>query len=706
MNLEASRSVAARAPVSGDSMSLRISRFVCVGATLGLAVGVVEAGLLFFIPRFSGLVRPDVNFVIWFLAPLVDMLSGAMLGFVFGAAGSAAGPEAPWALVSGAFGIGLGGACLGWLLDWFRIGAGVILPRRPGIIAPIESFLVVFIAVLLARLLFRRRTTAATRTYRGCVFRRLAKMNLTTLCAIVCGLSFYSIWRPYPGLARAQSGAADRNSAPNIILIVLDTVRADHLSCYGYRRPTTPSIDAIASRGTLFENAYAPTSWTLASLASIFTGLLPHQHGADWAMPLNAGPWTLARILRSEGYETVGFSSNPFYGLGAWRLSEGFDLYADDSYSVRHNLAATLVGQSVLQFLYSRLVRYNQFSQRDAEDLNQDVLRWYRHRDRGRPFFLFVNPMDAHRPYLPPPPYEHRFGAIPHLLLPGLIAPLNEGHPAKPWTPQERREMIDGYDNSLAYLDAQIGKLLGMVDSTRSSRRTVVIITSDHGEGFGEHGTYDHGWNLYSEVLHVPLILEGPGVPAGLRIRDVVTNRQLFSTVLDLARLRSRPVEQTSLTRFWSGEVHPDPGQDAVVAELAGGPAHQHEACLSLVSSHWHYIDAGNGKAEIYDLRTDPKEQKNLADDAGLQPTVSELQAGLKAQLAYSVMPWYDPAYLTPLNRAGASFLEEISRKRPDFPSSALPIGAAQDYFSHNPPVQGFRPNPAERDLLRSLPYH
>jgi arylsulfatase A-like enzyme len=352
------------------------------------------------------------------------------------------------------------------------------------------------------------------------------------------------------------------------------------------------------------------------------------------------------------------------------------------------------------------LVRYNQFSQRDAEDLNQDVLRWYRHRDPGRPFFLFVNPMDAHRPYLPPPPYERRFGAIPHRLLPGLLAPLNEGHPAKPWTPQERREMIDGYDNSLAYLDAQIGKLLGMVDSPSTSRRTMVIITSDHGEGFGEHGTYDHGWNLYSEVLHVPLILEGPGVPAGLRIRDVVTNRQLFSTVLDLGSLRCRPVEQTSLTRFWSGEGHPDPGQDAVVAELAGGPAHQHEACLSLVSSHWHYIDDGNGKAEIYDLRTDPQEQNDLADDAGLQPTVSELQAGLKAQLAYSVMPWYDPAYLTPLNRAGASFLEEVSRKRPDFPSSALPIGAAQDYFSHNPPAQGFRPNPAERDLLRSLPYH
>jgi arylsulfatase A-like enzyme len=681
--------------------------FLWAGATLGLSLGFLEGGLLFFFPRFSGLLRPDVDFVIWFVAPLVDILTGALLGLVLGLIASAPRrQDSAWPALVAAFGAGLAGAYLGWLLDWFRIGAGEIFPRRPGITTPIESFLIVFAAVLLGSWRSRRRATGVRSNPRT-FSRRLAIINVITLCALACGVAFYAIWRPYPYPAQDGPLQAGHDFRPNIILMVLDTVRADHLSCYGYNRHTTPNIDAIASRGTLFENAYSSTSWTLASLASIFTGLLPHQHGADWGVPLSAGPWTLARILRSEGYETAGFSSNPFYGLGAWRLSEGFDVYVDDSYSVRHNVAATFVGQSVLQFLYDRLIRYSQFARRDAADVNQEVTRWYKHRTPRRPFFLFINQMDAHRPYLPPPPYDRRFGEIPHHLLPRLIATLQNGHPSRPYTVRERQAMIDGYDNSLAYLDRQIGNLLNSIDRPDSSRRTIVMITSDHGEGFGEHGTYDHGWNLYEDVLRVPLIIEGPGIPAGLRISSVVTNRELFSTVLDLAQTRARPLSQTSLSRFWNLGSESKLSQAPVVSELvADSPTHQGAAILSLVSSQWQYLRDSNGRRELYDLQMDPQEEHNLADLRNFQPTVSELQSNLKAQIAYSVLPWYAPAYVSPLDRPGAAFIERVSRKKLNLPAGIAPIGTAQDYFSHNPPSPAPRPSRAEQELLRSLPYH
>jgi arylsulfatase A-like enzyme len=686
-------------------------RFAWVGATLGLGLGFLEAGLLFFLPRFSGLLRPDVDFVIWFVAPLVDLFTGAFLGLVLGAIGSALSRRepVPSPLVP-AFGIGLAAAYLGWLLDWFRIGAGVIFPLHPGSTLLMECFLVGFVAVLLIHRVLRRSAAIHFRREHRPLFRGLAIVNVIALCALSCGLASYTVWRPSPlstDSAQQDPIVARHDPRPNIILMVLDTVRADHVSCYGYSRHTTPNIDAIATRGTLFENAYAPAPWTLASLASIFTGLLPHQHGANWATPLNAGPWTLARILRSEGYQTAGFSSNSFYGLGAWRLSEGFDTYIDDHYSIRHNLAATFVGESVLQFIYDRLIRYNQFAQRDAADVNRDILRWYRRRDGKRPFFLFVNYMDPHRPYLPPTPYDTRFGKVPHHLLSRLIAPLKGGHPSRPYTGRERQDMIDGYDNSLAYLDSQIGRLLGVIDSKDRHGGTIVIITSDHGEGFGEHGTYDHGWNLYQNVLRVPLVIECPGIPAGLRLSNVVATRQLFSTVLDFTGHRQGSLDQTSLSRFWRSQSQPGSSQDAVVSELvaerSGGRA---SASVSLVNSEWQYIRDSNGKNELYDLQKDSQEKNNLAAQPDFQRTLNQLKTELKAEIAYSVLPWYGPAYLTPFDERGTALLTEISQKEPGLHRVGTPIGTAQADFSHNAPSAPFRPSRAQQDLLRSLPYH
>lgn len=682
-------------------------RFIVVGATLGLAIGVLEGGLLFCIPRFSGLLRPDIRFVIWFVAPLSDMIAGAIIAFALGTIAAAARPRSLLRGLALASGAGLAGAYVGWLLDWFRIGAGVVFPRQPGTGTLAESFLAVFLITFSVWSVLRPRSTRNTQPR---YFRRLAVADLITAAVLAAGITVYAVQRSRvyfnpPAQDFPTAVGKDPSRSPNIILMVLDTVRADHLSCYGYSRPTTSAIDKVAAHGTVFENVYAPTSWTLASLASIFTGLLPHQHGADWGIPLARGPWTLARILRAQGYETAGFSSNSFYGLGAWRLSEGFDFYVDDSYSIRHNLAATLLGQSVLESLYDHLVRYNQFDQRNAADVNQDVLRWYSRRDRARPFFLFINYMDAHRPYLPPSPYDRRFGKIPRDLLPQLMAPLKNGHPRRPYTARERQAIVDGYDNSLAYLDHQIGSLLGVVDAQES--RTVLIITSDHGEGFGEHRTYDHGWNLYPEVLHVPLIIEGPGVPAGLRIPAVVASRQLFSTVLNFARIGAGLAGRTSLARFWNPHFRPHNSERAVVSELGADRfAHRGAASVSLITSQWQYVLDSHRRDELYNRQTDPRGKTNLAGQPGNRAIVSELRSELKARLTQSVMPWYGPAYLTLLDQPGATFLKQVSQHKENLPPSDTPIGALQEYISHNPPRPPLRPNKAQQELLRSLPYH
>ncbi len=746
---------------------------------VGVAAGILEGAMLYFLPRFSGLLQPDVQYVVLFLAPLVDGIFGGLAGLVLGimaVVGLAAAGTGPTSkrrssimIAVVAAGLGFAGSYVAWNLDWFRVGAGTIFPARPGILTWVESFAAVSIASLLVLSFRARRGTSFFRFENAWPRLRWRIAALIAMCAFAGAVGFYRFHPPYPYVDRLSGSMVDgqnsgarpeRNAAkfenrkllsstarrPNIILIVLDTVRADHLSCYGYSRPTTPNLDRLARHGALFESVLSASSWTLASIASIFTGLVPHQNGSDWQAPIDPGPVTLAEILRSHGYATAGFNANSFYGMAGWRLNEGFDVYIDDSYSVRHNLDATWIGQSVLRSAYERLIRYNQFDHRTAADLNRDVMRWHaslrtrQARGKKRPYFLFINYMDAHRPYLPPSPYDRRFGTIPHVLLPSLEAPLKAGYPAKPYTARDRQAMIDGYDNSLSYLDNEIGDLfhsLKVTDAGRpgSMRNTVIIVTSDHGEGFGEHGTYDHGWNLYQDVLRVPLIMEGGGIPARLKVPELVSNRQLFATVLNFALGNEGPLAESSLARFFNAATaryaanHSPPesrfetGSSArartpvsrrspllVVSELAArngrGPL---ETSLSLTTSHWQYILRSNGRAELYDLQKDPREASEAGGEPGAAAVAARLKAELEARIGYSVLPWHAPQYLSPFDRPGESFAQRFfgqKESRPTQDKQPLPLGTAQAYFSAREPSKLSRPSPAERNLLRSLPYH
>ncbi|MDE3178033.1 MAG: sulfatase [Acidobacteriota bacterium] len=695
-----------------------ISRFTLAYAFIGFCAGLLEAGLLFFIPRASGLIRPDVQYVIWFIAPLACFIAGALLGFILGVLVSLRKGGAAAAVIFAAAGLGIAGAYVISLLAEFGVGASSILSLRVGPRTAIASFIAVFIAALILLAIFGRRRLLQTGAARARL--RWLAADLIILAVLIIGVIFYATHRPFSnsGIKNAEinphASASPAPAMPNIALIVLDTVRADHLTCYGYPRPTTPNICKLAARGVLFENAIAPSSWTLPSIASIFTGLMPHQTGANWGRAPGAAPWALARILRSKGYETAGFNANPYYGLAGWRLSNGFDIYEDDSYSLRHNLAVTLVGQSAAQYLYDHLFRYNQFNHRTAADVNRDVVRWARGRDPSLPYFLFINYMDAHRPYLPPPPYDHRFGAISRGLLSRLVEPLDDGRPRSPYTPEDRAQMIDSYDNSLAYLDAQAGRLVDFLSRLPGGGRTIFIVTSDHGEGFGEHETYDHGWNLYREVLHVPLIMAGPGIPAAQRIAALVPNRELFSTILDLTLGLKGVVEQTSLRRDWESSSAAGPGghQPAAAAPSAGVLSEldvfsrgTDPASISLAAAQWRLIVNSGRETELYDVENDPQEKTNLAADPTLRGTLASLRGEMEARLAYSLLPWRATDYLAPLDRPDAPFIQRISG-HPPLPAAGIPIGAAQAIFSHAPPSQLIRPSPSQQETLRALPYH
>jgi arylsulfatase A-like enzyme len=309
------------------------------------------------------------------------------------------------------------------------------------------------------------------------------------LALLACSLAILALGA-WGGARSAARRAATGH--PNLLVIVMDTVRADRLSSFGYARPTTPELDAFAREAIRFPRFYAPAPWTLPSHASLFTGSFPARHGATqehWSLARRHA--TLAEVLRDAGYATFAASANPVVGPVS-QLDQGFavfrEVWRESSKVFEGGPAAHPVNRSFAAFL------------RDA--------------DRERPFFAFLNYMDAHRPYTPPIEFLARFARA----RPSSIAAARVG--SRVWTelylegpgpPEDVRLISDLYDAELAFLSASIGALLDELRRDGRYDATLVAITSDHGEHLGEHGLFDHVFSLYEPLLHVPLLLRLPG---------------------------------------------------------------------------------------------------------------------------------------------------------------------------------------------------
>lgn len=404
--------------------------------------------------------------------------------------------------------------------------------------------------------------------------------------------------------------------APNIILLILDTVRASELSLYGAERPTTPSLRALAASGTTFDWAFSTAPWTLPSHASMFTGRYSSQQTGNWTTPLDGAHATLAGVLASYGYATGGFTANLVATPRGFGLDRGFSRYEDHRRTLTQMVFTTSLGQAssirntwhalveqhwigralreVAKFDFEPRYSYPDNDPKPADLVNSSFFRWSRGVE-GRPYFAFLNYFDAHGPYESPARYAKLFG--------------------------DGDRVRDRYDRSIRYIDDAIATLVDTLRARGELDRTILVIAADHGEQFGEHGLGWHSNSLYEQLTHVPLFIRYPArVPAGARVSQPVSLRDLAATFIDLGALPDgRGLGGTTLASTWQDS---SARASAAIAELSRGINADPKALNAKGDMHaladdtLHYIRNGDGTYQIYAYRRDPEETVDLAKGA------------------------------------------------------------------------------------------
>ncbi|RUL87839.1 sulfatase [Tautonia sociabilis] len=460
-------------------------------------------------------------------------------------------------------------------------------------------------------------------------------------------------------------GPEPSRGAPNVLLVVLDTVRADHLSLHGYERPTSPRLEALSRRGVRFDEARATAPFTLGTHASLFTGLPMSQTSAGVNSPLDGSRRTLAEHLRNRGYATGGFVGNIFYGSAHYGLDRGFLHYHDVPGNItrritpREFLRSCRLGADLITRFEREWGLFSPMQRRrlDASELNQALFSWVdRTRRFGRPYFVFVNYFDAHSPYSLPPqaprPYSRVSDARLEAELDRLSA-LEAERDADPSGPEPkaltaaRAEVAalirDAYDDGICWADRQLGALLDGLDARGLLDNTLVIVTSDHGEMLGEHGLIGHGMSLHRPLVHVPLVVAGArgmSVPQGRSVPSAVSVRDVPATVLRLLNDPDAPrFPGRSLSRFWGDETALDSPDAPVLSEVEHMPwlprSPRKPAAFGpmwlLTEDRWAYLrrhhESLGPQHWLYNLDDDPDERHNLAADPSSRSTLDRLGA-------------------------------------------------------------------------------
>ena len=419
-------------------------------------------------------------------------------------------------------------------------------------------------------------------------------------------------------------------AAPNVLLLLLDTVRAQSLSLYGRTRLTSPCLERFAAQGTTFDLAFAAAPWTLPSHGSLFTGRWAHELQVTWTRSLDTRWPTLAGVLAARGYATAGFAANVNFASYESGLQRGFQWYEDYPVSLRSAFEASSFGRIIyppVRQLARRALRRAPLLWRvqlplprrlpSADHMNAALLAWLDRTDH-RPFFAFVNYMDAHHPFTPP----DSFAGMSRLLRPRRPIPdAWRNEPRQPLTPADARVRLDRYEGSIAYLDSELCSLVVQLEQRGLLANTLVVITADHGHEFAEHGAIvDHGNSLYRPSLHVPLVLHYPGrVPTGLRVKQAVSLRNVAATVLDLIEQDPGALPGRSLARTWrSGSDSDEPDTilaslDRVTNQKPWYPASRGDM-HSIAVDGWRLIrNEGDGRQELYDFVADSLERFDQA---------------------------------------------------------------------------------------------
>ncbi len=415
------------------------------------------------------------------------------------------------------------------------------------------------------------------------------------------------------------SGTVEEQGPFNLLLVTIDTLRADHCSAYGYHRETTPFLDQLAAKGAHFQAAYAPMPVTGPTHATLFTSYSPAALGMlRNGITLGDEQPRLATILQQQGYQTAAFVGS--YVLSRrFGFAKGFDHF-DDNFSAT---AGTFdpkrwEGKDV----------DGSFDRR-ASETTERALAWLEGQNFERPVFLWVHYFDPHRPYLPPPPYDRSFAPAPG------ASPLELANAA--------------YDGEIRYTDDQLRRLVTAADGALGARRTLLVVTADHGEGLMDHGWPTHGPQLYEEAMRVPLLIRWPGRITAGPIAQLMSLGDILPTVLDLLDIDCPGLRHDgqSLAAQLTGSA--TESQRAVfmqrklyhqtrVRRLVAPPSKERVTFdfkgkqTAIRRGRWKYIATPDeARQELYDLLLDPGEQENLVTR----------RPGLAAELAASLEAWY-----------------------------------------------------------------
>ena len=377
-------------------------------------------------------------------------------------------------------------------------------------------------------------------------------------CGLIVVLSAAGLWYRAPTPAARQ---------PNVIIYLVDTLRADHLGVYGYDRDTSPMLDRWAEQSVIFDRAYAPCSWTKPSVVSLLSGRDTVSHGVEDRLDvIPPGVQLLSEQLKSSGYATFAAVTNPQV-LPQWGFDQGFDVY-DDLDSAGHGTRADAVSDYVLEKV-GELVQ-------------------------SQPFFLYVHVIDPHAPYDPPAPFDTRFPKSP-----ALPAHMSIGH----------------YDGEIAFVDSQFGRVIKALTTHGLDSNTLTIFVADHGEELLDHGNFGHGGTLFEEVVRVPLVIRFPaGAYAGTRIDAHVSLTDVVPTVLSvLGRSPPANVDGQDLTQLLNGNEPPWEKRELFLSlRTTGAQSHIVRGVLNDAHKYLRRLRPAASES-LYDLGKDPAEADNLA---------------------------------------------------------------------------------------------
>ncbi len=451
---------------------------------------------------------------------------------------------------------------------------------------------------------------------------RTAAVAAAVAAATGVGIAGYQRWSQHRAVATLPAPPAD---AANVLLIVLDTVRADHLSLAGYHRETSPSIDALGRDGVTLTRALTTAPWTLPSHATLFTGRYPHEMSADWLTPLDDAHPTLAEVLRDRGYVTGGFVGNLLYCLANNGLGRGFARYDDLLVTPATIAASTALARSLLSEPY---LKVDAGSNR-ADTVTDRLLDWIDQRGE-RPFFAFANYIDAHAYCVSPEGFTGHFGeAHPDIFDWYDFAPGQ-------WNDEKWNRFRDAYDDCIRFIDFQVSRIVDHLRAQGVLEHTLIVVTSDHGELFGEHGLADHGNSLYRPLVQAPLVWH---YPAGLAPRPatdtMVSQRDVPATLLDLIGVTGHPLPGNSLAPMLRGAPPGEVPRSPLLCSVTGSirrpawePASRGDM-HSLFDGDRQLIIGGDGAAELFDLGVAADAETDLsAQEPGV---VDRLRSALRA---------------------------------------------------------------------------